>query len=69
MQYRLAYAVWMLEDILQSRSKVAARSQLFVMYDIACTLSGHLKVGGALIYLAYPAVTFAFHSHTADQIS
>ena len=38
---RLAYAVWIVEAIMQSHKEVAAK---YVMYDIACTLSGHLKV-------------------------
>lgn len=37
---RVAYAVWMLEKMVQKYSG----SELFVMYDIACTLFKHLRV-------------------------
>lgn len=36
----LGYAVWMLEKILEKYSG----SEVFVMYDIACSLFKHLKV-------------------------
>ena len=37
---RLAYGVWMLEHICENSPK---DSDVFVMYDIACTFSQHLK--------------------------
>ena len=39
---RLAYPVRMLEKIIEAKS--AAGSDLFVMYDIACSLVHHLHV-------------------------
>ena len=39
---RLAYPVWMLENIISTHA--GSGSKLFVMYDIACSLSKHLKV-------------------------
>ncbi len=38
--FRLAYGVFMLEKIMETRSS----AKIFVMYDIACSLVAHLKV-------------------------
>ena len=39
---RLAYAVWMLENIISKH--LSSGSELYFMYDIACTLFRHLQV-------------------------
>ena len=39
---RLAYPVWMLDSIISAHA--GSGSKLFVMYDIACSLSKHLQV-------------------------
>ena len=41
--FRLAYAVWMLETMLSRH--MSSGSDLYFMYDIACTLYRHLQVG------------------------
>ena len=41
--YRLAYGVYMLEKILEDMQSKQI-SEVYMMYDIACTLSSHLKV-------------------------
>ena len=40
--FRLSYAVWMMEQIIADRQ--FNDQKLYVMYDIACTLSQHLTV-------------------------
>ena len=37
---RLAYSIWILDGIVQAQKT----EQIFVMYDIACTLASHLEV-------------------------
>lgn len=39
--YRLAYAVWLLQDIIE---KYPSDKKLHIMYDIACVLTKHLEV-------------------------
>ena len=39
---RLASGVWMLQEIIEIR--FTHGSEIFVMYDIACTVFGHLQV-------------------------
>ena len=39
---RLAYAVWMLQKLIEAHSTTG--SDVYVMYDIACSLSRHLQV-------------------------
>ena len=41
--YRLEYGVYMLEKILEDMQSKQI-SEVYMMYDIACTLSSHLKV-------------------------
>ena len=49
MAYRLSYAVWMLLEVLQ---KVGGKSlEVYVMYDIACTLKKHLQVWQGFIHI------------------
>ena len=38
--YRLSYAVWLLEELVQH---VSTETDIIIMYDIACTLVRHLK--------------------------
>ena len=46
--HRLSYAVWMLQEMSQDvRGKPL---ELYVMYDIACTLKKHLQVSHNCIY-------------------
>ena len=40
--FRLGYAVWILETIIQANQ--AGGNELFVMHDIACSLHRHLNV-------------------------
>ena len=47
---RLAYPVWMLGDIVQTH---AGTGELFVMYDIACSLDKHLQVCSMLEICIY----------------
>lgn len=39
--YRLSYAVYMIEALLQRKNV----DDIYIMYDIACTLHKHLEVG------------------------
>jgi len=39
---RLSYAVWMLQDVLQGIK--GKPIELYLMYDVACTLQKHIKV-------------------------
>ena len=47
--FSLAYAVWMLE-------KITSGQKTFVMYDIACNLFKHLRVGSILVECLTSAV-------------
>ena len=47
--YRLGYAVWMLENIMQAN--VTSGNELFVMYDIACSFHNHLNVSFKFQYM------------------
>ena len=38
--YRLSYVVWLLEELVHS---IPSDIDVYVMYDIACTLAQHLK--------------------------
>ena len=40
--FRLGYAVWILETIIWANQ--TGGNELFVMYDIACSLHRHLNV-------------------------
>ena len=39
---RLAYAVWMLQKLIEAHSTTG--SDVYIMYDVACSLSRHLHV-------------------------
>ncbi len=47
--FRLGYAVWMLDKILQANR--TSNYKIYVMYDIACSLYRHLNVSvKSLVY-------------------
>ena len=62
---RLSYAVWLLEEITQRTSEDTA---LFVMYDIACMLSKHLKASrnGAPLLDRVKLAVPSFHAFGHD---
>lgn len=45
---RLSYSVWMLQEILMQTKEKSI--DLFIMYDVACTLQKHLQVCCMLIF-------------------
>lgn len=59
---RLAYPVWMLEHIIQKHSH--HDSEIFVMYDIACSLFRHLQAHSRLDILGSLSLCLpTFHSY------
>ena len=61
---RLAYGVWMLQEILEKYSSHG--SEIFVMYDIACTLFSHLQVMSLClsVYICSFNLTFGIFVYT-----
>ena len=41
---RLAYPVWVLNDLLDSISSDSSGVRVHILYDVACLLESHLKV-------------------------
>ena len=42
--YRLAYSVWLISQLLDRVAHADKPTEVYIMYDIACSLHRHLEV-------------------------